>query len=153
MAKQTFTTRVKKTPIGRSALIEMPFDVEKVFGKKRVKVRCLVDGVEFRSSIMRMKVCGPRHVMILNKQIRGAIGKDVGDRVHVVMEEDMKPRIVGVRKDVRAALVDAKIKDVFDRLSYSHRKEYMEWINSAKKVETRESRIRKMIELLRARSS
>jgi len=149
VAKRTFNIRVKKTPMGNSALIEVPFDVEKAFGKKRVKVRCLIDGVEFRSSIMRMGVCGPRHVMILNKQIRESIGKDIGDSVHVVMEEDTKPRIVAVPTDVKAALAGkAKIKEIFDRLSYTHQKEYVTWIDSAKKAETRQARIGKMIKML-----
>jgi Bacteriocin-protection, YdeI or OmpD-Associated/Domain of unknown function (DUF1905) len=137
--------------MGNSALIEVPFDVEKAFGKKRVKVRCLIEGVEFRSSIMRMGVCGPRHVMILNKQIREAIGKDIGDTIYIMMEEDTKPRIVAVPADVKAALAaKAKIKNIFDRLSYSHQREYVNWIDSAKKAETRQTRIGKMIKMLAA---
>ena len=132
-------------------MIEAPFDVEKVFGKKRMKVRCRIDGVEFRSSIMRMRSCGQCHIMILNKQIRDVLGKGVGDIVHIVMEEDTKPRIVAVPEDVNAALArNAKIKEIFEGLSYSHQKEYVSWIESAKKAETRHARIEKMLKILAA---
>ena len=39
-------------------------------------------------------------------------------------------------------------KDNFEKMSYSHQKEYMEYINEAKREETRESRIRKSIQKL-----
>jgi hypothetical protein len=37
----------------------------------------------------------------------------------------------------------------FEKLSYTHRKEYCRWIAEAKKEETRSSRIAKAIEMLR----
>jgi Bacteriocin-protection, YdeI or OmpD-Associated/Domain of unknown function (DUF1905) len=149
MAKQTFIAAVKKTPMGNSACISPPFDVEKVFGKNRVKVRCHLDGVEFRSSIMRMG--GSGHFMVLNKQIRAKIGKEAGDTVHVVMEEDTKPRIAVIPPDVAKALGKRKkLKAIFDALSYSHQKEYMAWIESAKKPDTRATRIEKMLKMLEA---
>jgi hypothetical protein len=39
-------------------------------------------------------------------------------------------------------------KEYFDGLAFTHRREYVEWIVSAKKQETREMRLEKMIELL-----
>jgi uncharacterized protein YdeI (YjbR/CyaY-like superfamily) len=37
---------------------------------------------------------------------------------------------------------------VFEKLSYSHRKEYCHWISEAKKEETRLKRLRKAVVLL-----
>jgi uncharacterized protein YdeI (YjbR/CyaY-like superfamily) len=62
-----------------------------------------------------------------------------------------KPRVVVVSKDVKAALAKhPKSKAAFDRHPYSHQKEYVMWIESAKKPETRQKRIGKMIQMLRA---
>lgn len=36
----------------------------------------------------------------------------------------------------------------FEKLSYSHKKEYVQWITGAKKAETRNARIRKAVEML-----
>ena len=41
-------------------------------------------------------------------------------------------------------------KAVFDKLSYSHRREYVHWVEEAKKPETRARRIDKTIEMLMA---
>jgi len=38
----------------------------------------------------------------------------------------------------------------FDKLSYTHQKEYVRWSTGAKRVETRERRIKKGVELLRS---
>jgi hypothetical protein len=45
-------------------------------------------------------------------------------------------------------LLNNKQKEHFDSLSYTHRKEYVVWIESAKKQETREARLKKAVELL-----
>ena len=49
-----------------------------------------------------------------------------------------------------AAELNKKKKHIefFNQLAFSHKKEYVEWIVSAKKEETRQSRIKKSIELL-----
>ena len=39
-------------------------------------------------------------------------------------------------------------KEAYHKLSYSHQKEYVEWINDAKKLETRKNRINQAIEKL-----
>jgi hypothetical protein len=39
----------------------------------------------------------------------------------------------------------------FDELSYSHRKEYVRWITEAKREETRERRVKKAVEAIKAR--
>ena len=41
-----------------------------------------------------------------------------------------------------------KAKDTFDSMSYSHKKEYVEWITGAKTEATREKRMATMIEYL-----
>ncbi len=85
--------------------------------------------------------------MVVKKEIREAIGKSGGDTVKVVMEIDTEPRIVLVPEDFQQALENnAKAKEVFDSFSYTHKKEYVEWINGAKKQETRENRMKKAVE-------
>jgi hypothetical protein len=148
-SKQTFTAQLKKTSTVDSAYFDIPFDVEEAFGKKRPKVRCLIDGVLFRTSAFRMS--GSNHMVLVNKQIRDQIAKGAGDTVRVVMEADTEPRIVEVPKDVAAALKkQQKPRAFFDSLSYSHQREYVTWVDSAKKAETRARRIEKMLTMLAA---
>lgn len=60
-------------------------------------------------------------------------------------------KTVEVPKDVKAAFKGAGVLAYFDKLAYSHRKEYMQWIVAAKKEETRLSRIDKAISKLKAK--
>ena len=58
-------------------------------------------------------------------------------------------RIFTVPEEVQKALgKQKKIKDYFDSLPYSHKKEYVVWIEDAKKPETRATRVKKMIAML-----
>jgi hypothetical protein len=149
MGKHTFTVQLKKTTTVDSAYFDIPFDAEKAFGAKRPKVRCLIDGVLFRTSAFRMG--GPNHMVLVNKQIRDQTGKGAGDTIRVVMEEDTAPRVVEVPEDLAAALKkQTKLAAFFDSLSFSHQKEYVTWVESAKKPETRQRRIEKMLTMLAA---
>lgn len=46
----------------------------------------------------------------------------------------------------RALAKDRKARETFDNFSYSHRKEYIEWVTSAKREETRARRVATAIE-------
>jgi hypothetical protein len=150
MGKHRFDVQLKKTSSVDSAYFDIPFDVEKAFGNKRPKVRCVIDGVVFRTSAFRMK--GPNHMVLVNKQIRDQIGKGAGDTIRVVMEADTEPRVVEVPKDLVAAMAKRKELAAFFRsLSFTHQKEYVQWVDSAKKPETRKRRIEKMLTMLAAK--
>ena len=82
---------------GGGAFITIPFNVEKVYGKKRVKVRTTFDGETYRGSLVRMGT--PDHILIVRKDIREKIGKNIGDTVLVTVEEETAPRVVTVPKD------------------------------------------------------
>jgi len=133
---------------GGGTFVEVPFDVEAAFGRKRVKVKATIDGVPYRGSLVRMGK--PCHIVGVLKEIREKIGKGPGDQVHVVVEEDTEPRLVEVPEDLRQALgADPDAGGLFDRLSYTHQKEHVEWVTEAKRPETRQKRILKAVEMLR----
>ena len=50
--------------------------------------------------------------------------------------------------DLQTLLDENKLSEYFDMLAYTHRKEYITWINEAKKEETRSNRLVKTIEML-----
>ena len=130
------------------AYVTIPFDVEKAFGKKRVKVKATIDGEPYRGSLVRMGT--PDHMLLVLKDIREKIGKTFGDEISVELEEDLEPRKVEIPPDLQQAL-DANPNEeaYFNSLAYSHRKEYVWWINEAKRDQTRQERIRRTIEMLK----
>ncbi len=147
--KKTFTALIQETE-GGGAFVVVPFDVEKTFGKKRVKMLATFDGEPYRGSLVRMG--RPEHMLLIRKDIRGKIGKSIGDTVAVTLAEDTKPRTIEVPVDFKQALKKAPEADsFFQKLSYTHKKEYVNWITEAKKEETRIRRIVKAVEMLRSR--
>jgi Bacteriocin-protection, YdeI or OmpD-Associated/Domain of unknown function (DUF1905) len=132
-----------------SFFVEVPPEVVADFGKKgQVRVKVTLDGQPFR---LALAPYGGKHLMVVRKEVREAIGKSGGDTIHIIMEVDTEPRIVDVPHDLVQALgSEADANTFFDKLSYSHRKEYVEWINEAKKAETRTRRIEKAVQMMKA---
>jgi hypothetical protein len=145
--KQTFTATIQNAG-GGGAFVEIPFDVEEVFGAKKPRIRAMIEGVSYRGLLVRMG--GPNHMLIILKGIREQIGKTFGDEVTITVEPDIEPRVIEVPAELKKAFKTEKdAKDNFEKLSYTHRKEYVTWINEAKKEETRQNRIVKAIEMLK----
>lgn len=51
--KKEFTAEILASESG-GAYVKMPFDVEAVFGKKRVPIVATFEGVEYRGTLVRM---------------------------------------------------------------------------------------------------
>lgn len=89
--------------------------------------------------------------MIFNKQPQAASGANSGKGPPVIMEADMKERTVEVPKELSKAFrghKNAKLK--WDKLAYSHRRQFALWITEAKQEETRRRRADKAITMLLA---
>ena len=83
--KLEFDSEIKKVPDIDGAYEEIQFDVNTVFGKGRVPVNATFDGVPYQCSLVRMGT--PCHIIGIRKDIRLQIGKQVGDIVHISIEE------------------------------------------------------------------
>lgn len=124
----------------------MPFDVNEVFGSKRVKVNATFDGVEYRGSVVSMGGC---YLIGITQDIRSKMGKNFGDNVFVTLEKDTEERKVEIPEDLAAALNRYdRAKTAFQSLSYTAQKEYVTWITSAKREAARSERVKKTLELL-----
>lgn len=133
---------------GGGAWVEVPGEVAAALGGGgRIPVVASFDGVGYRGSIASMGGCMALGVL---KSIRSELGKGDGDAVTVTVERDSGERVVEVPEDFAAALAGAGLREAFDGLSYSHRREHVNAITDAKKPETRARRIAKALEMLRA---
>lgn len=143
--KQTFETVLEKHENMDATGITIPFDVEKVFGAKRVPVKVSINGAEHLSTIVRM---GGKYMVGVPKGFREAAKINAGNLIKVTLEKDTSERTVEVPKDFADALEKANVTEVFEKMSYTHRKEYVRAVEESKKEETRNRRIEKNIELL-----
>lgn len=133
---------------GGGAYVIIPFDVEQVFGKKRVKILASIEGEPYRGSLVRMG--GPNYILGILKDIREKTGKTIGEEIEITVEEDNKPRVVEIPQDLQQALERSpEVETIFKKLSFTHQKEYVQWIMEAKHDQTRKNRIDQTIEFLK----
>ncbi len=100
----------------------------------------------YRSTVAPM---GGEHLVGVSAQHRAAAGVSAGDELDVELEHDTEPRVAEVPEDLASALAaDAEAQHFFAGLSYSHQRAYTEWIEGAKKPETRLRRVGQATEML-----
>ena len=125
---------VRPDGVGTWTYLDIPLEIaEKLRGKGQIKVAGTVNGHPFQTSA-RPHGDGT-HYIVVNKSIRDAIQVTPGDVVHVAMAQDTAPRTVAVPTDFAKAMAgNEKITKSFDSLSYSRKKEFVDWVESAKKT-------------------
>ena len=147
MKKYKFKAKIEAGD-GGGAYVLFPYDTAKEFGTKgKVPVKATFDGVAYAGSLI--KYGNPLHMLGLLKAIREQIGKGPGDAVEVVLWKDEAPRTVEVPAQFKNLLKSEGLLAVFEKLSYTHRKEYCRWITEAKKEETRSRRLTKAVVMLK----
>jgi hypothetical protein len=147
MKKYKFKATIQDTFSG-GAYVLFPNDVKEEFGTRaQIRVKATFDGVPYSGSLV--KYGQPQHMLPMLKAIRDQIGKGPGDTVIVVIERDESIRTVEIPAAFKSLLKKEGLLAGFEKLSYTHRKEYCRWITEAKKEETRQNRIAKAIAMLR----
>jgi hypothetical protein len=146
MKKYKFKAIIRPGSGGGAAVI-FHYSVEREFGiQGRVPVRATFNGVPYTGSLVK---CGAdEHMLGVQKAIRAQIGKGPGDDVDVVLWRDDRVRTVELPAVLQETLSQKGLLDAFEKLSYTHRKEYCRWIIEAKKEETRQSRLAKAVDML-----
>jgi len=135
------------TAILQERHVVVPLDARGLWGEARPPVRGTVNDVPFRSRLM---VYGGETVLGLTNAFRAEAKIAAGDEVEVVIERDDAPREIEVPPALQQRLeADETARAAFEKLSFTHRREYASWIAEAKKDETRERRAGKAIEMLR----
>ncbi len=126
--------------------IPIPDEIIEALGSsKRPPVAITVNGHTYRTTAVRM---GGRFLVPLSAENREAAGVAAGEDITVDLEADTAPREVALPDDLAAAM-DDEARAAYDGLSYTHRKEWVRWVEEAKKPETRITRIEKTVAGLR----
>lgn len=113
-------------------------------GRGRVPLAITFDGTTYRTSV---SVYRGQWMMVVNKEMRDG-GLVPGHAYDVDIVMDTAERTVEVPADLAAAIDSAGLRDAWDRLAYTHRKEHVRAVEEAKKPETRQRRIAKAVEML-----
>ena len=125
-----------------------PSVVESLGQGKRPPVKVTIGKHTYRSTVA---VMGGRYMIGVSAENRSAAGVAAGEEIDVRLELDTEKREVEVPPALAAALRgDAKAKAFFDTLTPSQQSWHALSVAGAKTDETRERRIAKSLEMLRA---
>jgi hypothetical protein len=141
-----FTAEVLTSGQGGGHGVIVPKEVAASFSSKRPPVVAYVNGVEYRS---RLAVYGGQSYLGLRKDLLRQLGVAAGDQVEIELEEDYQERAVVEPPELTAALAEnPAAMAAYEKLSFTHRNEYAQWIDEGKRPETRADRVAKTIKRL-----
>lgn len=111
-----------------------------------VRVKGTIDDFEIKNYHL-MPMGNGSLFLPVKAEIRKKIGKKEGDWIHVILFADTSP--VEIPEELLLCLKeDKEAYDTFLSYSQGNQKEFIDWIYSAKTIETRVDRIAKSLNLL-----
>ena len=113
---------------------------------KRVPVNVTINGFTFATTVAPYN---GQYLIPVSATIREQAKVAAGDVLEVGLAVDTSERTIAVPDDLATAFKGStSARAFYDSLSLSHQRAYVDWIEQAKKPETRASRVEKSIELL-----
>ncbi len=115
----------------------------------RIPVTLEVGGETFRTTVVRMH---GRWCFVANAAMRAA-GLTPGRRHGVEIARDDAPRVVTPPPELAVVLAAApEARSAWESFSFSHQREWAEYVDEAKRPETRERRAAQVVAELRGRA-
>jgi hypothetical protein len=144
-----FTATLEEARAGGAVVLVPPEVATALGGLKQMRVFGTLNGVDYRSSTMPYG--GRGLFMGVHKATRQAAGVEFGDVVEIAVTRDDSPRTLELARELEAAFsAEPALRDRFDALSFSRRRDVAGPIADAKRPETRARRLEAAIAHLRA---
>lgn len=144
MTEHRFRTTIElhgKTATGFAVPVGV---VEALGSARRPRVRVTIGAHTYRSTVA---VYGGASMLPLSAENRAAAGVAAGDEVDVTVALDTDPRVVEVPRALAEALAaEPSAQTSFGALSYSRQRALAEQVTSAKRQETRDRRVAKIVD-------
>jgi len=142
--QKSFNAIIQKE--GKFIFVAIPFSPREVWGSKpRYSVAGDINGIAVRGTLGAL---GQDYFLRLGAAWMRDSGIELGTNVSVRLSLE-GPQESNVASDIAKALSDnKKAKTFFDGLPTFYRKNFIRWIESAKREETRVKRISEMMKLL-----
>jgi len=133
----------------RWSVFYFPYSASEEFGLNgNIPVLITVDGHSFEHTLLPSR---NGHYLVYNGFIKQAVGKELGDMVHVTLEKDPKERKYVVLPYIEQALKDNNVLDQYLKQPDYLKREQANFIEVVKKEETKQNRLNKLITVLQRR--
>ena len=142
--EQEFEAAVQKQ--GSRVFITLPFDPNHCWGEKaRHDIHGTINGLPIRGPLV---VDGAVYTLLLGPAWRRDNGIAAGMNVTVRLVPE-GPQVTTMAADLATAFAAAPAaREFFNALPTFYRKNYLRWVDSAKRAETRTARIQELMQLL-----
>ena len=130
-------------------IIRIPFNVEKVWGARRPRVKGEINGFAFRSSVF--PTAKGSHFLLVTKRMQAGAYVRAGDTAQFRLEPDLEVRKAIMPAELKRAFSqDRALQRWFDNMSFSMRRWICDEVARPKNVETRVRRAERIAEQLMA---
>ncbi|AIQ18592.1 hypothetical protein H70357_19220 [Paenibacillus sp. FSL H7-0357] len=127
-------------------VVYFPYSVREVFDTNgKVSVQITVDGHEFDHTLLPSK---NGHYFVYNEFIRRAVHKELGDKIHVTLKKCEEIRNIVLPDYISKSLEDHHILNTFLTQPDYIKREQINYIEIAKKEETKNNRVLALINKL-----
>src|SRR5438552_7795290 len=133
-----------------ACFVRIPPEVLTTLGqRKRAPVKVTIKAYTYRTTIA---VYGGKSYIGVRREVREAAGVMAGNPLTVGLEYDAEIRAVDLPQALRRALeADAAAAAAFEKLSYTRKKEFIQWVTGAKRADTQRRRMEQALAMLRPR--
>lgn len=130
-------------------IVRIPFNVEKVWGARRPRVKGEINGFAFRGTLF--PTAGGSHFLLVTKRLQAGGYARAGDTAQFRLEPDLEERKAIMPVELKRAFAqDRSLQRWFDNMSFSMRRWICDEVARPKNVETRVRRAERLAEQLMA---
>ena len=139
--EQEFDAVLEADPHTGDLLVVAPFSVEELYGTKdELLVHTAIEGFPYRGELL--PIGDGYHGLIIPREVRRAVGKTVGDMLHVRLSRDLADRVITMPEDLTAALAaEAAALKFFKTLTKLEQRSYVRYLKGSKTPEIRAKRL------------
>ena len=139
--EQEFDAVLEAEPRTGDVFVVAPFSVADLYGTPdELLVQTAIDGFPYQGELLPLG--DGYHALVVPREVRRAVGKTVGDVLHVALRRDLSERVVTMPEDLAAALAkDAAALRFFKTLTKPEQRAYVRYLKGAKNPETRAKRL------------
>ena len=142
---QTFTATLEDDPATGEVFVALPVAVAAALGAKaRLPVQATIDGFPHQGNLL--DIGDGQYGLPVPREIRRALHKNLGDAFALTLTLDEAERLVEQPADLAAAFVGSpQALAKFKALTLVQQRDYVRWLEGAKKPEVRSKRLTETI--------
>ena len=139
--EQEFDAALEADPRTGDVFVVAPFSVAELYDTKdELLVQTTIDGFPYQGELV--PIGDGYHALVVPREVRRAVGKTVGDILHVALRKDLSERVVTLPEDLAAGLgSNEAAAKFFKTLTKTEQRAYVRYLKGAKSADIRAKRL------------